>query len=89
MRSNKHYLGIGFEVWTAQQSWFWLVANPDRNGMIGASSNMIGAAASESEAEREARSSIEEISHSIALASWEGALNNLERYLSRMCDAAG
>ena len=82
MRSNKHYLGIGFEVWTAQQSWFWLVANPDRNGMI-------GAAASESEAEREARSSIEEISHSIALASWEGALNNLERYLSRMCDAAG
>ena len=88
MRSNKHYLGIGFEVWTAQQSWFWLVANPDRSGMIGASSNMIGAAASESEAEREARMSIEEISESIALAGWEASFKNLEQYLSRMCDTA-
>jgi hypothetical protein len=41
-------LGISFEVWNSQQSWFWFVENTNRNGMI-------GAATSESEAEREAR----------------------------------
>jgi hypothetical protein len=85
MRISKHHLGIGFEVWTAQQTWFWFVANRNRNGMIGGGSNMIGAAATESEAEREARLSIEEISDSIALAGWEGSLKNLERYLSSVC----
>ena len=36
MRVSKHHLGIGFEVWNAQQSWFWFVDNTNRNGMIGA-----------------------------------------------------
>lgn len=80
MRSSKNHLGIGFEVWTSQQTWFWFVVNLNRNGVI-------GAAATESEAMREARQSIEEISDSIALAGWEGSLKNLERYLSCVCDA--
>lgn len=80
MRSSKHHLGIGFEVWSAQQTWFWFVANLERNGMI-------GAAATESEAEHEARRSIEEVSDSIALAGWEMSFKNLERYLSTVCDA--
>jgi hypothetical protein len=80
MRSSKNHLGIGFEVWTAQQTWFWFVADLERNGII-------GAAATESEAEREARRSIEELANSIALASWENSFRNLERYLSTVPDA--
>jgi len=80
MRSSKNHLGIGFEVWTAQQTWFWFVADLERNGMI-------GAAATESEAEHEARRSIEELSDSIWAAGWENAFQNLERYLSAVCGA--
>ena len=79
MRISKNHLGIGFEVWNSQQSWFWFVESTNRNGMI-------GAAASESEAEREARSSIEEIA-SPCRGGWESALGNLARYLARFCDA--
>ena len=79
MRVSKHHLGIGFEVWNAQQSWFWLVDNTNRNGMI-------GAAASESEAVREARSSIEEISNSTLRPDWECSLGKLARYLASVCD---
>jgi hypothetical protein len=81
MRSSKHYLGIGFEVWSAQNSWFWFVANTNRNGMI-------GAAATERDAIRDARSSIEEISSSLASSGWEASLGNLARYLGGLCDAA-
>jgi hypothetical protein len=80
MRSSKNHLGIGFEVWTAQETWFWFVANLERNGII-------GAAATESEAEREARRSIEEMADSIALCGWENSFQNLARYLSTVCDA--
>ena len=80
MRSTKNHLGIGFEVWTARQTWFWLVADLERNGII-------GAAATESEAEHEARRSIEELSDSLALADWEHSFQNLARYLSTMSDA--
>ena len=80
MRNSKNHLGIGFEVWTAQQTWFWLVADLDRNGII-------GAAATESEAEHEARRSIEELSDSIALGGWENSFRNLERYLSTVSGA--
>ena len=59
MRVTKHHLGIGFEVWNTQQTWFWFVDNTNRNGTI-------GAAASESDAIAEAHSSIEEISNSSA-----------------------
>ena len=79
MRTSKNHLGIGFEVWNAQQTWFWLVDNTNRNGMI-------GAAATESDAEREARSSIEEISNSNT-PGWECPLGKLARYLASFCDA--
>lgn len=49
-------LGIGFEVWDAQQTWFWYVIDPDRNG------GTIGAAVTEAEAVRAACLSIEEMS---------------------------
>jgi hypothetical protein len=47
---------ITVEVWTRQGTWFWYVVNPLGNG------GSIGAAATETEAIREARSSIEEMS---------------------------
>ena len=78
MRISKNHLGIGFEVWNAQQSWFWLVDNTNRNGMI-------GAAASESDAIAEARSSIEEISSSTGRPGWECSLGKLARYLASVC----
>lgn len=80
MRISKHHLGIGFEVWNAQQSWFWFVANTSRNGMI-------GAAATESDAIAEARSSIEEISNSSMRPGWECSLAKLAQYLATVCDA--
>jgi hypothetical protein len=80
MRISKHHLGVGFEVWNAQQTWFWFVANTNRNGVI-------GAAATESDAIREARSSIEEISDSNIRPGWERSLANLARYLGSVCGA--
>ncbi len=59
MRISKHHLGVGFEVWHSQQSWFWFVANTNRNGVI-------GAAATELDAMRDARLSIEELANSDA-----------------------
>jgi hypothetical protein len=81
MRISKHHLGIGFQLWNSQQSWFWFVENTNRNGMI-------GAASSASEAEREARATIEEIA-SPARPGWEYALGNLARYLAAVSDATG
>jgi hypothetical protein len=80
MRISRNHLGIGFEVWNAQQSWFWLVDNTNRNGTI-------GAAATESDAIAEAHSSIEEISNTNARSSgWECSLGKLARYLASVCD---
>ena len=81
MRISKNHLGIGFEVWNSQSSWFWLVDNTNRNGMI-------GAAATESDAIAEAHSSIEEISNSATRPGWECSLGKLARYLASVCDAA-
>jgi hypothetical protein len=55
-RARSHGSPITFEVWTCQGTWFWYVVNPQR------SSGTIGAAASKTEAIREARWSIEEMS---------------------------
>jgi hypothetical protein len=74
-------LRISFEIWNSQQSWFWFVENTNRNGMI-------GAAGSESEAEREARSSIEELANPNR-ADWESAPGDLVRYLATPGRAAG
>jgi hypothetical protein len=54
--AQSHGSPIAFEVWTRQRTWFWYVVNPQRNG------GTIGAATTETEAIREARSSIEEMS---------------------------
>ena len=76
---TKHHLGIGFELWNAQQTWFWYVDNTNRSAAI-------GAASSESEAIAEAHSSIEELSNSRAQPCWECALGKLSRYLALVCD---
>ena len=101
MRSRKHHLGTGFDVWhDDQQAWFWFVVNLHRAGGI------IGSAATEADAVREACASIEEISSqrrvdlaalraaaqdhrtdSIAMARWEGSLANLKQYLAGLNDA--
>jgi hypothetical protein len=104
MRSRRHHLGIGFEVWGArddQPSWFWLVVDSRRSG------GTIGSAATEADAISDACASIEEISSqrwadlaaspatpqvhrgdSIARAAWKGSLASLERYLAGLNDAA-
>jgi len=52
---RKHHLGMEFLIWSRESTWFWFLINPrSQAGMIGATSD-------ESRAEREARSSIEEI----------------------------
>lgn len=54
--ARSHGSPLTFEVWTCQGTWVWHVVNPERNG------GMIGAAATQTEAIREARRSIEEMS---------------------------
>jgi hypothetical protein len=58
LHAMRHHLGIGFEVWKAQESWYWLVARPGLNG------GAIGAAATEAGAMRDACWSIEEMTAS-------------------------
>lgn len=47
-------MGTGFEMWTDEKTWFWCLSDPHRNR------GATGAAATEAEAEREARWSIED-----------------------------
>jgi hypothetical protein len=54
--ARAHGSPITVEVWTRQGTWFWYVADPHGNG------GTIGAVATETEAIREARLSIEEMS---------------------------
>jgi hypothetical protein len=55
-RTMRNYLGTSFTVWNRRQTWFWMVLNQHGNG------GTIGTAATEAEALRDARSSIEEMS---------------------------
>jgi hypothetical protein len=92
MRTVKVHLSTGFELWTFGQTWFWRLYDPCRNG------GTIGAAATEAQADREARLSIEEMAPSPAIdcsgstvasaLGWERSLENLERYLVRENSAA-
>ena len=81
MASVRHYLGTGFEVWAAQQSWFWFLDKPHGDGAA------IGAAATEGDAVRDACLTIEasmsrrHLSRRLTNAAWEYSLANLERYL--------
>ena len=79
MSNLRHYLGIDFEVWDGQQSWFWFVIDPHRDG------GAIGAAVSETAAVRDACLSIDEMMAHCQPPSaigWEISLANLERYLT-------
>ena len=85
MDSTRQYLGTGFEVWAAQQSWFWFLDKPHGNGAA------IGAAATEADAVRDACLTIEasmsrrRTSPLLTNAAWEYSLANLERYLIDGC----
>ena len=50
---RKHQFDIGFKVWRRQRTWFWFVVSPYSDG------GTIGAAATEAEAIRAARASVE------------------------------
>lgn len=56
----RNHLGNSFTVWNRRQTWFWLVLNQHGNGGI------IGTAATEAEAVRDACCSIEEMSAPLA-----------------------
>jgi hypothetical protein len=60
--SSRTHLGIRFDVWNGQRAWFWLIVNARGDGAV------IGAAAKEADAVREARSSIEEMSSNTKVA---------------------
>jgi hypothetical protein len=83
MSNLRHYLGIDFEVWDGQQTWFWFVIDPHRDG------GAIGAAPSETEAVRDACWSIEGLVFAgveqMTAEGWEVSLANLERYLTQCC----
>jgi hypothetical protein len=98
MRSTTYHFGVGYEVWNAQDSWFWLVISPYRNA------GTIGAAGSRNQAARDACLAIEEMaawgyqlsstvssgeprfdsSDAIAQAKieWDAILTRLQHYLS-------
>jgi hypothetical protein len=66
-------LEIGFKIWKHSQGWFWLVVSPHING------GTIGAAATEAEAIRDARSSVDDVS------AQHGRLRHI--YVERMTSA--
>jgi hypothetical protein len=55
MRATNYHLGIGYEVWYGQNSWFWLVISPYQNA------GTIGAAVSQDQAACDACLTIEEM----------------------------
>jgi hypothetical protein len=86
------YLDVDFQVWRSGESWFWFV--PDR----GRARGVIGAAAGELDAVREACAAIDEMlaergaderSRPATDASfdWAALLARLERYLARVAAA--
>jgi hypothetical protein len=84
MSNLRHYLGIDFEVWDGQQTWFWFVIDPHREG------GAIGAAASETSAVCAACLAIDEMIgtriDTLTAIDWEVSLANLERYLMQCCE---
>ncbi len=92
---TRTYLGTDFKVWRRDQSWLWLV--PVR----GRARGVIGAAAGEIDAVREACAAIDEMlaegdasaRRRAAVESsgfdWAALLARLERYLARLCPASG
>jgi hypothetical protein len=56
MCNSRDHLGIRFEVWTSEWSWFWRAFNSHNSG------GAVGAAATQADAVREACVAIEEMS---------------------------
>jgi hypothetical protein len=54
-RTRRRHLDVPYEIWEAQQSWWWLVVSPSRK------SGAIGAAATADQAAHDACRSIEEL----------------------------
>jgi hypothetical protein len=89
---TRTYLSTDFEVWRSGESWFWFV--PDR----GRARGVIGAAAGELDAVREACAAIDELladcdasERSLPACDggfdWATLLARLERYLARLATA--
>ena len=55
MSIRKHQFDIGFKVWRRQRTWFWFVASQYGDG------GTIGTAATEADAVRAARASVEAV----------------------------
>jgi hypothetical protein len=68
------HLGIRFEIWTGQQSWFWRFSDPSRAG------GSIGAAATETDAVREACLAIEEMhaERAVRPMGWEAKVASMK-----------
>lgn len=77
MRNQRSYLGINFELWSRQRTWFWSLADPCRDGA------MIGAAATEDEAVREACATIEQRSARCAESAAASRLDHDSESVSR------
>lgn len=58
--SSYTHLGVRFDIWDRRGAWFWRVTNAAQQ------TGSIGAASKQADAEREARSSIEEMSSKAA-----------------------
>lgn len=52
---GENHLGVGFDIWKGQWTWFWSLINPQLDG------GAVGAAPTEADAIREARLAIEEM----------------------------
>ena len=77
MRIRRNHLGIGFEIWTDQWTWFWSLSNPqDRAGAVGAT-------ASGTDAIEEAHVAIEELLRRHGVG-WTRRLKRNAEYLARI-----
>lgn len=77
MRIRRNHLGIGFEIWTDQWTWFWSLSNPrDRAGVVGAT-------ASGTDAIEQAHLAIEELLQRSGVG-WTRRLNRNAEYLARI-----
>jgi hypothetical protein len=77
-----NYLGTSFEIWKGRHTWFWFVADTCCSGAV------IGAAANEAEAIREARLSIEEMASRRLRTAESLEISNAMVRVARECSPA-
>jgi hypothetical protein len=73
---RKRHLGVNFEIWRSERTWFWLVISSRGEGGI------IGASANEAQAMRDACISIQEkvgrsLNHTLETANIQSLEDNL------------